>query len=207
MRPFSAFWRSPPGAAQDSATYCYLAARYRSRTQGARSRAGTGGRGADLKTCAQRQRRCSSCLPSEARTRRRRADAPEATGRAKWRVRWSSGGRAVQRAVRTPAFPAESGVRRLWFDATSPGPFSGRVVRTSRAESRTTRRVPLRSGRQGARSAEDLDADLGGGLIQDGRVERAPGRRQRLGRGRIGDLAHERVEPGGRGDHQPVGLL
>jgi hypothetical protein len=39
-----------------------------------------------------RQRRCSSSLRSGARTRRRRACAPDATGPAKWRFRWSSGG-------------------------------------------------------------------------------------------------------------------
>ena len=48
---------------------------------------------------------------------------------------------------------------------------------------------------------------LRGGPAQDGRVERAPGRRQLLGRRRLGDLAHEGVEPGGRGDQQPAGLL
>jgi hypothetical protein len=37
-----------------------------------------------------RQQRCSSSLRSGARTRRRRAYAPDATGPAKWRFRWSS---------------------------------------------------------------------------------------------------------------------
>jgi hypothetical protein len=54
-------------------------------------------------------------------------------------------------------------------------------ARLATAEGPRTAPIALRSGRQGARSAEDLDADLGGGLTQDGRVERAPGRRQLLG--------------------------